>query len=76
MQEQLGLFKSDDFLIADTQGKPYFKLDASIWTSHRQLLDIYNNPVLQVIKNQDGIFHGDRGAAMVWPRWTWCSTTQ
>jgi hypothetical protein len=55
MQEQMGLFKSDDFLIADTQGKPYFKLDASIWTSHRQLLDIYNNPVLQVIKNQDGI---------------------
>jgi hypothetical protein len=44
----MGLCKHDNFLIADTQGKPYFKLDASAWTSHRQLLDVHNNPVLQV----------------------------
>jgi hypothetical protein len=49
MQEQLGAFRNDNFSITDAQGRPFFNLQAAIsLSSSRQLLDMYNTPILQV----------------------------
>jgi uncharacterized protein YxjI len=50
MQEQLGLFKNDDFVITDTAGRPYFNLAAApmSFSDSRQLLDVYNTPLLHM----------------------------
>jgi uncharacterized protein YxjI len=50
MQEQMGLFKSDDFVISDTAGRPFFNLAAApiSFNNSRQLLDVYNTPLLHM----------------------------
>lgn len=52
MQEQMGAFRNDNFTITDAAGRPFFNLQAASlsFTGSRQLLDVYNNPVLQMQK--------------------------
>lgn len=52
MQEQMGAFRNDNFTITDAAGRPFFNLQAASlsFTDSRQLLDVYNNPVLQMQK--------------------------
>lgn len=51
MQEQVTFFNDDNFTITDDKGNPFFKLNASTWSSKRELLDAQNKPVLQVFQN-------------------------
>jgi hypothetical protein len=51
MQEQVEFFNDDNFTITDDKGNPVFKLNASTWSSKRELLDAQNKPVLQVFQN-------------------------
>lgn len=50
MQEQMGWFRNDDFVITDTAGRPYFNLAAApiSFSESRQLLDVYNTPLLHM----------------------------
>lgn len=52
MQEQLGMFRNDNFTITDVQGRPFFNLVAASmsFSDSRQLLDAYNTPVLHMQK--------------------------
>lgn len=52
MQEQLGVFRNDNFTITDVQGRPFFNLVAASmsFSDSRQLLDAYNTPVLHMQK--------------------------
>jgi hypothetical protein len=56
MQEQLGPFRNDNFSITDAQGRPFFNLQAAIsFSSSRQLLDVYNAPILQMKKKMPSL---------------------
>lgn len=51
MQEQLGAFRTDNFTITDTSGRPFFLLAAApslSMSQPRKLLDVYNAPVLNM----------------------------
>jgi uncharacterized protein YxjI len=57
MQEQLGAFRNDNFSITDAAGRPFFNLQAASlsFSNSRQLLDVYNSPVLHMQKKMPSL---------------------